>query len=325
MFGPLVIAYLFVGGMGAAAAVVLGVIGARWAVRDEAIALPALGGHARIDVAGNIPAARFLAGGFAAAAVCVGAGVTCLALDVGRVENIAALLVPRMTYLTFGAYALGACIVFSGASGLLWAVRSRPVRRSLALFLHGAAVVAGACVVGYTSILLASMPAVPLWNSPFLTALFALSSASCGMALVLAAAHFAFARDGLPEFLRVIRALSLVDVGCVLLEGVSLALLVGLAMVESGHAVNGTDEALAASVRTLLFGEASWLFWFAFVGAGLVAALVLDALTAFRPRWQPSGFGACACVMAGGLALRWCAITCGAHPVIHAASVVAGG
>lgn len=325
MFGPLVIAYLFVGGMGAAAAVVLGVIGARWALCDAAGFSLVLGGRSFIDSSKNVPAARFLAGGFAAVTVCVGAGVVCLALDVGRVENIAVLLAPRMTYLTFGTYALGACIVLSGASGLLWAVHSRPMRRSLVLLLHAATVVAGACVIGYTSVLLASMPAVPLWNSPFLTALFALSSASCGIALILAAAHFALARDGLPEFLRVIRTLSLVDVGCVLLEGVSLALLVGLAMVESGHAANGTDEALAASVRTLLFGEASWAFWLVFVGAGLVAALVLDVLTAFRPRWQPSGFGACACVMAGGLALRWCAITCGAHPVIHAASVVAGG
>ena len=325
VFGPLIVAYLFVGGMGAAAAAVLGVIGITWALRDAAIVLPLRGKRPYVATSEDIPAARLFAGGFAVATVCVVAGVTCLALDVGRIENIVALLVPRLTYLTFGTYALAACVAFSAAAGLLWAVRPRPVRRSLFLFVHGAAVVAGACVVGYTSVLLASMPAVPLWNSPFLTTLFALSSASCGIALVLAVAHFALARDGAARFQRAIRSLSLVDVGCVLLEAASLALLVGFALAPAEHPANGTDEALAASVQKLLFGESSWLFWVVFVGAGLMAALALDVLTALRPRWRPAGFAACACVMAGGLALRWCAIACAAHPTIQVASLAAGG
>ena len=132
MFGPLIVAYLFVGGMGAAAAAVLGVIGITWALRDAAIVLPLHGKRPYVATSEDIPAARLFAGGFAVATVCVVAGVTCLALDVGRIENIVALLVPRLTYLTFGTYALAACVAFSAAAGLLWAVRPRPVRRSAA-------------------------------------------------------------------------------------------------------------------------------------------------------------------------------------------------
>lgn len=325
VFGPLIVAYLFAGGSGAAASAVLGVVGIRWAVRDAELFLH--GGVCCVQVRpfDDVPVARACTAGYAASLVLLAVGVACLVLDVGRWESLAWLFVPKPAILTFGSYALCACAVASLAAGACWAVRGPFVPRALFVTAHGVAVVAGACVVGYTSVLLASMPAVPLWNSPLLAVLFVLSSTSCGLALVLGSVHFARVRWWADERLGgQARALAIADVCCILLEAAVFGLFAAWSLAASAELANESARALAASARAFLFGGGSSLLWAGFVAVGLAAPIALDVVAFRSKRTVLPALAASACVLTGGAVLRWCVIAAGAHPVIGAGSVLAG-
>lgn len=325
VFGPLIVAYLFAGGAGAAASAVLGIVGIRWVLRDAELFARDGARFVRVRPADDASIARASVGGFAVALVFLAVGVACLLLDVGRLDNLAWLFVPKPAILTFGSYALCACMAGSLAAGAFWAVKGPLVARALFTAVHAIVVVAGACVVGYTSVLLASMPSIPLWNSPLVAVLFALSSTSCGLALVLGSVQFVHARGHASgRFGRHARTIAIADVCCILLEAAVFALFAAWSLATSVDSTSATAQALAASARAFLFGGGSVLLWTGFVAVGLAAPIALDVAAACSRRAVLPGVAASACVLTGGAVLRWCVITAGAHPVIGAGSVLAG-
>ncbi len=102
--------------------------------------------------------------------------------DLGRADRLLLLLQPKLTYLSVGAYALAALRDRLLASRLCYGGGFIRFARLWAFRLVGCAqlISAFAVMVVYTGLLLWDVRAVPLWSTPWLPALFALSALSWG-------------------------------------------------------------------------------------------------------------------------------------------------
>lgn len=354
--------YLFLGGAGAGAclvAAVLGLLSPREFVEGPSAHLYG----------------RLLVPSFLAAALLMLAGVLCLAVDLGRADRIMLLVQsPALTYIAVGAYALVLSLVLAALLAFVWndaASRGSATRRALGLWggrTHGirvalevAALVAAGVTMVYTGLLLHDVHAVPLWTTLWLPVLFALSSLSCGLAVVLGVAQFTGASQ---MFGSALAKLAGIDVVVVVLEAIAVACVVLSASAGAGFS---GQTALAAqdSVARLLTGDFVVLFWGGFVVVGLAVPAVAETLVVFRwrhaertgwagragqadqveragwgrPGWRFStsyvGRGgvslalcaaptllASACVLAGGFALRLCVVGAGMHPVLSTMGVM---
>ena len=127
MLGPLIVCYLFLGGTGAGACLVLAVLGLL--APRELVAVRGAGG----DGAGRRPAGahavlrppaayrRFLAPGYRAALVALALGMVCLLADVGRADRLLLLLTsPAFSHVAVGAWSLAVCAVLAVLAGLAW-------------------------------------------------------------------------------------------------------------------------------------------------------------------------------------------------------------
>ncbi|MGQ0540165.1 MAG: NrfD/PsrC family molybdoenzyme membrane anchor subunit [Gemmatimonadaceae bacterium] len=199
----------------------------------------------------------------------------------------------------FGLFAAGAflgALVDSGRLTRSWATRGvqrarnlpAPVRRGW----HLLGVLCAVSFAGYTGVLLVGTT-VPLWqNAPLLGALFLASAASTTYALLILLQR---RRDGGTQRDSHVglHRFEVADSRAVAIE--LLILLVMLVL-------------LGRSARPLVTGGYGIVFWLGVVGVGLIVPLVMHYA---RPqRWsveQRSSLGA-ACVLAGGLLLRFVVI-----------------
>ena len=311
MLSDLVVCYLFLGGTGAGALLVLCALGL---LSTRAAALTR-GGRLRATSAYR----RLLVPGFASAFALLAAGAVCLAVDLGSFDGALLLFVrPRATHLTVGAWALAAGLLLSALSCAAWSSacgwRLAVVR---ALGVLGA--VDALVAMAYTGLLLGGVGAVPLWASPWLPALFVVSALSCGVACVIGAAHLAGAARLFPG---VLRALAAVDAVAIVAEAAAAWGLVAFAA--AGGSMGGaSQEAAVASAEALVAGPDAWLFWGGFALAGLVVPFALDLVLARARRPLPhAALAAAACVLAGGFAMRWCVVAAGTHPALQTMGVM---
>lgn len=323
MFSELVVAYLFLGGTGAGACAVAAALGL-FADTDEVCRAAT----ARFRDGRGRWYGRFFGGSLTAAAASLAVGVLCLVADAGRPDRLLLLLTAGPTsYLAVGAWALSACLALAVLCALAWrgvVPAPVPLLRGLCALLLAAAVATAA----YTGLLLADMPAVPLWHSWWLPAAFVISSLSCGIAVVLAVALLTGCASA---FSRTLRALVRVDGALILAEAVVLAAWVASVWADAGAgsadaARTATDEAALASLRLLLTGPHAVLFWVGLAGVGLALPIVVDvlALRAAAPRRSApcaplAGQGALLasafCVLIGGACLRAAVVAAGALPI----------
>lgn len=267
MFGELVIAYLFLAGLGAGGA-------AAASLADLLLVRESFGAAAE-PYEGKTPAQRMIALVFAASLGALGLGAACLLLDVGRIDRVLALfLTPQPTVMAVGAWALtllGAVLAVLTLARFLYLPW---LRRSLVAVLEMAACVLAAVVAVYAGLLLQANAGVRLWTTPWLPVLFALSAASCGCALVLAAALFA-SEDGQTARLMTLaaRADAVIIGGEVLVAALFLA-----------RAATSAHPGLRASAALLLEGDAALAWWAGFVLCGLVLPLGIEAAWMVRQR-----------------------------------------
>lgn len=346
MFGAAVVCYLFLGGAGAGACLLLAVGGLLVPRSRLAPAPPGVGSVDDTNgisggMFGRLIVSREYRRLFAPSYVC-GAGVlvlgiALLAVDLGRADRLLLLVTqPHATHLVIGAYALFFCVVLAVALALVWGGFARRMSWRMLVALEVALCVCSLVVMAYTGLLLQSLAAVPLWNTVWLPVLFVLSSASCGFALVLGTAQFTGMAD---VFATVLRRAMASDAGMVAAE-----ILIAFALVASVSAnadagtaasasavlvdttgatgVTGTALAAARSAEWLLRGSGAPLFWGGFLGLGLVVPLVAETI-ALRLRSISANvaLGLAACVLAGGFALRWCVVEAGMHPVLTTAGL----
>lgn len=184
MFGELVTAYLFLAGVGAG-----GVAAASLA--DLLFVREPFGADVVPDFAEKCPAERLVAGVLALSCGALALGVGCLAADLGRIDRVLSLfLAPPVTLMNLGAWAVALLTVLAAALALVrflylpWADRRAVVVAEVVAC--GLAVV----VAVYAGLLLQTLSGVRLWSTPWVQALFALSAASCGCALLMAGALF---------------------------------------------------------------------------------------------------------------------------------------
>lgn len=306
MFGPLVVAYLFLGGAGAGTCLVASAVGLL-VDRSELIAGPV----SRLRV--SEPCKRLLAPALAVAAGAVALGLFCLLADLGSPQAALGVITGGATsWANFGVLMLAACIAI-GVLQLVFlhAMRALPLAALRALQVLGVA--AGLGAAAYTGLLLMDMTGVPFWSTPWLAVLFTLSATSCGLAIFVICAVLARAWDAFPGLFD---RLAHVDIAVTLLEAIALALFLS-------HAAQG---AAPSATGELFTGGLAPIFWIGVVFAGLVvpvgsevvASRVGDA-SPYHLSTHVIATGVFA--LAGAVCLRYCVVVAGAHPYLGALGV----
>lgn len=320
MLSTLIVCYLFLGGMGAGACLVSAFLGLLSpSERISKLERNKRGNVGRAFCASS-PYRRLIAPGFVGALVVLVVALTCLAADLGRADRIVLLLThPVASYIAVGTYALIACVVLTALLACTWGGFGR-WNLTAVRCLEVVAVLVAAVVMVYTGLMLQSLQSVPLWATPWLPILFALSSLSCGMALLLGVAQI----NGVATlFAGAFRRVAAADAIVIALEAIAVVAFVFTvgaagASGETGEALlNPTTTATLEALRGLLSGANPLLFWGGFVGVGLVVPFAFEVLLARARQPMPMlVLAAAACVLVGGFALRFCIIEAGLRPVL---------
>ena len=288
MFDALVIAYLFLGGTGAALGGLLGLLtlGRVLGVGESARGL-------RSDALSQDQRRRFFGfGNVLAAAVCL-LGAVCLLFDMERPDKVLVLLTsPNTSLVAMGAYSLGAVLLLSALAGVLHLQR-RTVPPAAGALLSAAQLVAACVTMTYTALLLMGFRSVAFFQTWSLVGLFFCSSASCGLALAtltgMVLRVFPLER-GHERTAAAEAALSL-------LEGLFLALFMA-------HACAAAPEAFGQ----LAAGSLAWVFWVVVVGCGVASPVAAWALPRFVRGYRLHGGLSPALVLLAGFTLRFCVI-----------------
>lgn len=313
MFGAAVVCYLFLGGSGAGACAALAVAG--FLVPRGYLEFECVGPSGVACRAVVVPEAyrRLFSSGYAAALVALLLGIAFLFVDLGRADRLLLLLQPKPTYLSVGAYALAACVIVSGVAALSWSGLIRFARFWVFRLIGCIQLISALAVMVYTGLLLWDVRALPLWSTPWLAVLFALSAASCGIALLMAIDRLG---ESSRRFCGYARGLARADLVVMIAEA---AAVIGFVVSVGASGEGGTPTALAAtaSLTRLLAGDLAVVFWGGFIVCGLAAPLLIESgLVLSRRRAPLVAVGASALVLAGGFFLRWCVVEAGAHPAV---------
>lgn len=309
MFGPLVIAYLFLGGTGAGTCVVASATG---------LLVPAArltdGRSAGLVVPGEYRCLLVPALAFATGAVAV--GMLCLLADLGNPSAaLDVLTVGLASWANVGVVALIACLASSLSQ---FALIELPLGIPLALlrFLQVFGIVSGLGAAAYTGLLLMDMSGVALWGSPWLAVLFVLSSLGCGLAVFSAVAVLSGINGCFSGFLR---RLTTVDLIVIALEAVALAAFVLLRTADG----NAMSISASSSVFELVSGSLSRVFWMGAVFTGLIVPFA-SGLAAMSPvgasayHLSVRVLISSSFALVGALCLRYCIVMAGAHPYLGA-------
>lgn len=319
VFSDLVVAYLFLGGTGAGCSLVSSLL-ALFSDADELDDVLSL----RMRSSRGLLWKRFFSAMYLAALAALLLGTICLIADIGRPDRLLSMLFePAPTYVAFGAWFIVLCMASSVFCLLLWAGIVPSTRRLMVAACVITAVTATA-VVAYTGLLLSDVRAVPLWNTPWLVLLFALSALSCGIALMLLAS---FASRTMPAFVSALVGLAKVDAVIIVVEAiVGMFCLMSVWSAAGGPSgpSDSTDQAALASLHSLLAGPWAVLFWAGFAFIGLAVPFVHDVVIGRVGRSSASAvrspasvlfvLGTAACVLVGGFVLRLIVVEAALHP-----------
>lgn len=297
MFGTLAVVYLFLGGAGAGAIALCSLVDLVWVKQPFGTAAYVPGPS--IDPRGRIVDFGFLVGFLA-----LGMGIASLLFDLGRIDRALDLfLSPSPTLLTAGSYALAVLTLIGACLALVRFLYLPDVPRSAVAALEVAAIVVGAAVMLYTGLLLQTIGGVAFWASPFVPALFVLSSLSSGAAMLFAVACFV---EQDYASMHMMRGLMRADAALIVLEAVCAVAFVALAGA-SEHP--GVRESLSA----LTEGSVAAVWWFGFVACGLVAPLVIEAVSVRNRAAQVFLGVAAVLVLVGAFCLRFGIVEAGVH------------
>lgn len=339
MFGPFAILYLFFGGVGAGCIAVCSLLDVLYVHQPFGCAAYCQGPSAPGD-------GRMVDFGFLAGLFLLTLGVACLMFDVGRPERALALfLSPHLTAMTFGSYAL---LLLEVLAALFAAVRFFYLPGVPARFVRAAevtSVAVGVAVMVYTGVLLQSNVGVAFWRCWALPLLFAASSLSGGIAVLLAVSCFTL-DAARAQRSAAVRALVAVDMVTIVAEALFAACFMGTAL-------NSASPAAIASANSAVAGDYARTWWLGFVVCGLIVPFAVEAVVHRRARADRAGdalrcaghavFGAlpafsieqrqwhtrvlvgliAACVLVGALCLRVTVADAGQHRIIEATPGVA--
>ena len=305
-FSELIAVYLFLGGAAAGAfalvafADVAGRVWNRSRARAESTSLRS--SFASIPESTRRYVQTFVYG---AGLVSILVGVLCLVADLGRPEAFYYLfLYPTGSLVSVGAFALAIlsiCLAIALSDALL---RLPPVTRKLVSVVKLAGMPVAFVVMVYTALLLRSVIAVKVWQSPWLPVLFVASALSCGCAVVMLAAC---ACEDVRAMRLWHRLLIPADVAFIVIESLAaIALLVSAKNID------------LAAFASLVDGALSIPFWVGFVACGIVLPLIVEMILLFASRDVLASTAAvlAVLVLVGGLFLRISIVACGVTPLM---------
>lgn len=289
MFDILIIGYLFLGGAGSGALIILSFFEFFYTVK--ASSRP----RRFVTLAQSFPS-DFFSRAWSLCIVCIVLGILCLILDLGRFDRVLHLLFDfSFSTLSIGAYSLVVaffCALFFTVVRLLDTVSVNDI---VLRFISIVGIVAGIVAALYTGLLLQNMTSVLIWNTPLLPSLFMLSSLSTGIACLFFASVITDTRKSL--------ALSMMRLARVdgLLIGIELVCLGVFLLLAS------QDPRTFPSVEALVAGDLAWIFWGLLVCGGLVLPLVLERYLSpdnvhIQLLWITL------LLIVGGFALRYCLV-----------------
>lgn len=307
VFGDLIAWYLFFGGTAAGTFAVLAAVDlhaafcrARASRSFAPLHRPPL---ARTRFAARRRIARM---GYAASFVLLLTGMLCLLADLGRPDVFYLLfLFPTSSFVSIGAFALslfGACSILVLAESVLTLA---PVWEKVALVAKAVGLVLAVVVMVYTGLLLESVVAVEVWRSAWLPVLFLFSALSCGCGVVLLCVCFCRTSAGASSW---VRKLSIADAAFVIFE----------ALAAVAHAVSANVAHAGRPFDVLLMGDQAALFWVGFAGCGILAPLVIEAVSLVGRRTGGGNSAAVlgVLVLAGGLCLRFALVNAGVQTAV---------
>lgn len=276
VWGWKIAAYLFVAGAGAGA----------HAVGAAAALDPRLGSRAAGLFAMNVGAALVVL------------SILFLVWDLERPAGFLRVLRrTRRSWLSRGAWIL---LVFGALAGTNVLLGAPAVLTAVSL-------AAAVAVATYTGVLIGTIMARPIWNTPILPVLFLASALSTGIALVGVCERLVPAGAALGRDLSTLGA-SLRTGHLLLLAGELLLLYFYLSIVASR-----TPDGVALLLRGPLAGP----FWCGVVLVGLVLPLGLEALVAPVGHAPLAGTLAALAVLAGGFCLRWVILAAGVRARVY--------
>lgn len=283
MFSDFVIWYLFLAGTGAGAFV--------WAAIDDV----------RTNPDGDIRFASTSAYvGFLGGTVCLAVAALLLFLDLGNPRNIAYLFEsPVRSLVSAGAWIIGIGLAVSASVSVLLIFHPDAPRLFRGLEFVGS--LFGVGVMDYTGLLLSSMTAIDLWNTPLLIVLFIVSSLNCGRAFIV---FGAFLLEGgtrrMSDFMDATRMFAMLE---------AIVLVAFLA----SRWIRG--DAARQSCLMLFQGDIAGLFWGGLVVIGIAMPIAAEALGRIAPAPSLELVDAGA-TLAGGACLRYCIVLAGAYSAI---------
>jgi formate-dependent nitrite reductase membrane component NrfD len=157
----------------------------------------------------------------------------------------------------------------------------------------------------YTGVLLGAVPARPFWNTPMVAMLFLTSALSTATAVLLLVSNWHARRGASETFRRERKILYSADVLLILLE---VLLIVPYILHNSL-----STASQAESLKLILGGKYTGIFWYGFIGMGLLVPLVLETIDLLpeisrRPRAfhiRFLGYLSAVLVLGGGFLLRY--------------------
>ena len=163
----------------------------------------------------------------------------------------------------------------------------------------------------YTGVLLGAVPARPLWNTPMVAQLFLVSAMSTGAAAVLLIAALLRPKAGHDYLHEERRFLVSLDVILILVE-------IFIVTPFFLHQALSTWSS-SSSLRILLGGSYTLLFWLGFVILGLLAPLAIEGFELFPVVWREQAAKysrlwaglAAVLVLVGGAVLRYVIVFAG--------------
>ena len=258
----------------------------------------------------------FMGHSFIAASAMILLGGMLLLVDAGNHSALPYLFLSfTPSYLFVGSWLLVITFFLCIILALFWKTRIMPRCPKLVSFAHFVCCLMGLGTALYTGLFLASMRAVPLWNTAWLPVLFLGSSVSGGITLFSAFMQmFTRVRSFLYAACRFVKA----DIALIAVEAIGVVGFLSFSFVapfEGATAIAGSS-----SVNGLIFGEYAPTWWIGFVGCGLIAMLVFDVLIlrladlGQNRIWSTLGVSVCALV--GSFSLRYCIVMAGMHPAL---------
>lgn len=302
MLSTLIVCYLFLGGAGAGAffwLAILGFLSPRSARLDSTY----------LRFLPRTLYRRLFAPSFLVCLATLLLGALCLAVDLGRFDRVLLLFThPTLSYLSIGTFALTLLIICTVFLAAVWLLDVPFVHKAIVRTVEVFGFMLSGFVMVYTGLLLQSIGTALFWGSPFIPAIFVLSSLSTGIALILGSMFFTgIDRSFRTIFVRLVR----VDALVIAAEMVCAAALVACA---------AGDMGCTQAVYDLVQGAYSAVFWVGFVLCGLVVPFAAEVLFIRRDRRSATIFVA-VLVLVGGFCLRWCVVGAGS-PVETVAHVM---